>query len=311
MQFALLDRHSHPQEMDAPAALQAHVRARAPEHDDGPFTCRPAGVAQSGKRSGVARVRRGGHQHEMSRQPPERRHRRAPIERDGGVRLVHDHQVPGDRGEAPEHLGSLGEVERDDHNRTCRPRIHVGRQRDDAPPDRRQIHDRRVYAEAVRQLGRPLVAQAGRDQHEGVPKPAARLQFGYHQSGLDRLAEAHLVGEQDAGSQSIGDGHRRLELPGEEVDRGRAGRAQRSGRRPSDHEPGEPRRPAPPRRVGHCLRCDDRERSIEGGQKGAHEAPVRDSAANETQRGAAVERPERAHAPVVAAKANEASGDRR
>ena len=64
----------------------------------------------------------------------------------------------------------------------------------------------------------PLFAQAWRREHEHALDRATREEFGDDEAGLDRLAEADGVGEEDAGAEPAQDRHRRFELVRKEID---------------------------------------------------------------------------------------------
>jgi hypothetical protein len=92
------------------------------------------------------------------------------------------------------------------------------------------VHASRLNRKAGRELPQPLLTQAGRSQHEHALDRPPRAQLGRDEAGLDRLAQADLVREEDASAEAPKDGERRLELVWKEIDPRRPRGAQRSRR---------------------------------------------------------------------------------
>jgi hypothetical protein len=91
--------------------------------------------------------------------------------------FVDDDEIPGAGGDGRQDLRPLHEVDRRDGNRERRPEVQADRQRGGPLAGVAPIDDGRVDAEALRELAGPLVAEAGRDEHERARHRAARLQF--------------------------------------------------------------------------------------------------------------------------------------
>ncbi len=91
------------------------------------------------------------------------------------------------------------------------PRTDARRQRRDAIGDRRLVEHGCGDAESIAQFARPRVAKAGRADDQRVFDPSALDQFRQDQPGLDGLAEADGVGEQQP-RRAADHGKRRFEL---------------------------------------------------------------------------------------------------
>ena len=137
----------------------------------------------------------------VARDPPAARRRR----RRAVVRLVHEQQVEVARvlGVGREHLIQQALYPRRaqplqaDH----RPRVHRERVRLQPVaaaqfPQRGSVQDREVQAELLRHLLAPLQRQRRRAYDQHPPGPVSQQHLLDHQAGLDRLAQADIVGDQ-------------------------------------------------------------------------------------------------------------------
>ena len=214
------------QQLHAARAGHARLRARAAEHQHA-VVARVRQAPEPAERL-VARVgpgvRRGREERHAAR-PPGQAARGQPAIAPArhGVRFIDDERIPHDRLERARHFRPLDEVERDDADALELPRIRAARQPCHVARERGGVHERRVETEPMLELGDPLVAQARRRQHERATRQPARRQLRQDQARLDRLAEAHVVGQQHARREPADDGERRLELVREQIHAG-AGR---------------------------------------------------------------------------------------
>ena len=162
------------------------------------------------------------------------------------VRLVHDQQVDLARVAdlAAQHLAqqahrplALEVVDGGDQPREVPPRVDVQAPGAAQLAHQLAVHDPELQAELVAHLLAPLdLDRRGADDQHGA-RPVAQQQLVGHQPGLDRLAQAHVVGDQqvDAG-HADGAGHR-IELIGLDLDAAAEGRLQRAGVRRGDRAP--------------------------------------------------------------------------
>ena len=146
--------------------------------------------------------------------------------RRGRVCLVDDQRVPCAADDSGEHLGPLHVVCRGHHDRVRRPGIDADRQLRQALPHLTRVQHDGVERESFLELVDPLVPETGRRDDEHLVGRAARSQLGDDQPGLDRLAKADLVGDEDTRAHSPRDRQSRLELVREQCDVSRPGRAQ-------------------------------------------------------------------------------------
>ena len=125
------------------------------------------------------------------------------------VRLVHNHEVVVDRHEPAALRGLAHERERGHHQGVVVPRAVPGaaRGRDGGR------HGRQT--ELRRQLVHPLADERGRCQDQRLAYQTAQPVLLQRQAGFDRLAQPHLVGQQDAASEVAQDPPHRLELVAE------------------------------------------------------------------------------------------------
>ena len=131
------------------------------------------------------------------------------------MRLIKDNQVPGEGFERSHDLWPLYEIDRSDDNRPDGPRVHPRRQVRRGVCDASSIEHVHFEAETASQLIAPLVAEGRRRNHQCPRIRSAFENLGDHQTGLDGLAQAHRVGDEEAAAAPR-QGHRGLELKGEE-----------------------------------------------------------------------------------------------
>ncbi len=140
--------------------------------------------------------------------------------------LVDNQQVPQLCGEPAQHLGLLEEIDRRNDDRLDDPRIHVERQRLGERRERCRVQDRCANLESMPQLLGPLLPKPrGRDD-ERVLAPAALVQLREHEAGLNGLAEADLVGQEQSRGVPANQRQGRLELKRKDVYRGAERRPQ-------------------------------------------------------------------------------------
>jgi len=125
----------------------------------------------------------------------------ATARRGGVVRLVQDQQRP--RAEILQHVAQPRDIGflaqqpvRQDEARSRRPGVRAI----PAPPPQflqmAGIDDLEGEAELALQLVAPLAGHRGRSDDHGIVDPAAQQQLAQDQPGLDRLAQPHIVGDQ-------------------------------------------------------------------------------------------------------------------
>ena len=92
--------------------------------------------------------------------------------------------------------------------------------------------DLEVEVEDLVQFPVPVVHQPGRDDHQRTLQFAPAGQFSQDERRLDRLAQADLIGDQEAAGRGRGDPVRQHDLMGQQVDSAdvRAAAFSRSGR---------------------------------------------------------------------------------
>ena len=115
---------------------------------------------------------------------------------DAGVGLVDDQQV---RAAVPELLaepGALDEVGRDDDVRVPVEQGLALEQASFQPADGAGQHQLGVDAELAGEFPLPLLGERGTAQHGQAGRVALLQQLGSDQAGLDGLADAHVVGDQ-------------------------------------------------------------------------------------------------------------------
>src|SRR5262249_27142245 len=139
-------------------------------------------------------------------------------------------------------------------------------------------------------------------------RDAASAQFRENQAGLNRLAEADFVGEEDPGGEPSHDRERRLELMRQDVNRRATAGHDRSPRRIVRDQRGER---APPQRASDRLQAARPRRSLDGVERRQHTATlpgVVNAGAVERDELAVVERTAIDDAPAGAAHVDEGAG---
>ena len=220
-------------DVDAPSRAGADVVTRAAEDEQRRLVVRVdrPEPAQRLERPAIAAVRRGRQQEDIRGARRERVDGRPAIGVAGhAVRFVDDDDVPWAGGDGGQHLGPLDVVHRRNRRRQRRPRVDPNRQRRRQPPEHTPVDCRRGDGEALRQLVRPLLAQARRREDQDACDRAARQKLGDDQAGLNRFAEADFVREQQPRSAPADDGQRGLELMRHQLDARDTGGAQRAWR---------------------------------------------------------------------------------
>ena len=137
------------------------------------------------------------------------------------------------------------------------------------------VDARCLDCKAIRELLQPLIAQAGRSEHEHARDHATHEQLGRDQASLDRLAEAHLVGEQDPRTEPAKNRHRRLQLMREEIDLRRSRSSQRSGRAVTRDQGAAGAAPGDRAHDPRPRRASDRLDSVKGNEDAALETHLR------------------------------------
>ena len=189
------------------AARPAVVRRRR-EHDER--------VGAAGEQPGEAAAQRG---------PPVRGPRRAAGAPVGDVvRLVDDDDVPVRLLQVRAVLGVLLQgVDGDDRLVVVVERVVAGRDATPHPLDADRVEPHEGDREAVPELLLELREHAPDGQHQDAPPPPAGDQLGGQDARLERLAEPHRVGDQDALPRLAQRLAGRLELVGGRVHRGPVG----------------------------------------------------------------------------------------
>ena len=147
-------------------------------------------------------------------------HRTAGALRRQVVRFVEHHQVPARRGKQAPHPGApLQGIDAGDEPVVPgeRVRLAVGDVALAAEHLELQVED-------LVEFPVPVVDQPGRHHHQGAAQLAAAGQLAQHQRDLDRLAQAHFVGDQVAPRRGGGDPVGQDDLMREQVDRRRGQR---------------------------------------------------------------------------------------
>jgi hypothetical protein len=184
--------------MPSPSRI-ADILTRATKHQ-GRWIA--AGLAEGRHRRegcGVARVRRRGDRDHPPGTNRDRRQRRVAVRRGrGGVRLVHDQEIPDVPTERRSDVGALQEVHRAEIDIRRRPRAHASGKIGDPASQPPAVDGERPDVEPGGQLVAPLPAKAGRHRDEDPRRVLARQQIGGDPAGLDRLAQTDFVGEEHA-----------------------------------------------------------------------------------------------------------------
>ena len=130
------------------------------------------------------------------------------------VRFVDHHDVPRPEGQGVDDVALLQVVDRSDPHAG-----RIRRSKSTACVEPRQQRFDRLSAdtEPRQQFLGPLGLQAGRDDDERLEGGATGVQVCEHETGLDRLAETHLVGDEQA-AMAGQHGKQRFELVGPDVD---------------------------------------------------------------------------------------------
>ena len=216
-----------PVQMNAPSAGDAGLLACSPEHDERVVLVQRADAAQRQKRPRVTAVRRRGQQQHQARARREGVRGGAALAVAGReVRLVDDHGIPAEVLHAAPHVGALGEVERRHVYARSGPGVGTGRQDRPERAEPAGVRHRGVEPEAGREFDAPLIAEPRRRQHERAVEHRALAKFGQHEARLDRLAEAHRIGEQHSPRAVADEGERGLELMRQEICVGAGGSGQ-------------------------------------------------------------------------------------
>ena len=145
------------------------------------------------------------------------------------VRLVHDHELRTLEGEVLGAAGRLDEVGGD--HRAGMPledRDPEGQIAFEALDGARQ-HELRFEVELLRQLPLPLLRQVRRAEHRDPADLAAIEQLARDEARLDGLADAHVVGDEQAHRVEPEGHHQRHELVGPGLDGDAAEAAERAG----------------------------------------------------------------------------------
>jgi hypothetical protein len=98
-----------------------------------------------------------------------------------------------------------------------------------AAGDELAAHHLEAQAEAAHHLVAPLQADRGRADDQDEAGLLAQDQLLQDQAGLDRLAEADVVGDEEVGARQLERLHQRRELVGHQLDAGAKGRLEAVG----------------------------------------------------------------------------------
>ena len=151
------------------------------------------------------------------------------------VRLVHDQDIkaPGIGRLVGHHLPetahrsfALEEIHRGDQPGEVRPGVGVDAAAAPELAHQLAVHDAELQPELVAHLVAPVRLQAGRADHQHGARPVAHDQLLNHQPGLNRLAQAHVVGDQQADPGHLHRTDERIELVILDVDPAAEGRLQ-------------------------------------------------------------------------------------
>ncbi len=155
------------------------------------------------------------------------------------VGLVEDHQVPRRRLQDPAHPGgALQGVDAGDQAVVAGEGVRAPVGHVALGPE-----DLEVQVEDLVQLALPVVDQARGDHHQGPAHLAPAGQLAQDQGGLDGLAQAHLVGHQEAPGAGLGHVVGQHHLVGQQV---HPGRGQGGGVLDQGQAPGLQGKPGPP-----------------------------------------------------------------
>ena len=130
------------------------------------------------------------------------------------VRFVDYDEVPRDFFQRTQHLGTLDEVEGRDVDPRQAPRVDVGWQFPRGRGEPPRVGDGCREREALVQLLAPLVPQAGGREDDGAKVVAVLRELREEQPGLYRLAQAHVICDQEPRAGVAAHRERRFELKG-------------------------------------------------------------------------------------------------
>jgi hypothetical protein len=228
-----IGREADGQKMRPPVSRQVSRLARPPEEKDPLLVVECAEVAQRLVAGVVPRVRRGRELDDVAGARGDHPQRFVSLGSSSGLmRLVDNQQVPQLRGKPSGDFGLLQKIDRGDGDRLHAPGIYVERNRVGQRGERSRVDDGSADAESTLQLVGPLPSQPRRRDDECAIARPALLKLREHESGLDRLAKAHFVGQQETRRVTTRERQGRLQLEWQDVDR----RARR-GAQPSEHPP--------------------------------------------------------------------------
>ena len=156
---------------------------------------------------------------------------RAPVgSRCYDVRFVDDDGVPGDVLERPQHFRSLHEIVRGDVDPGKRPGVHVRGPFRGHRSQPRGVGQECRQPEARGELGEPLTAQAGGCDDDGAARLVAVRELEQQQAGLNRLAQADAIRDEETRDAVAEHRERRFELIRQEANRCPRGGVERSER---------------------------------------------------------------------------------
>ena len=241
------------------------VFARSPELNQQIVCSQPADRSQGVQLGGIAVGRRRGQEHDAPRsggdgmcgcQPRGKSRTR--------VRFVDYNEVPRDFLQRAQYLGTLDEVEGRNVDSREAPGVDVGWQFPRGRGEPPRIGDGCGEREALVQLLAPLVPQAGGREDDGAKVVAVLRELGEEQPRLDRLAQPHVICDQQPRAGVAAHGERRFELKRQEIDaraRGSRERSERTGAGRATKDISHPTLLADdPRRLREIRRLDPIER---------------------------------------------------
>ena len=235
----------------------------------------------------VAAVRRGRQQDEVprgvARQAPQQLVALVPAAAGRGarVRLVHDHEVGTRLEEVVAPLARLDVVEADDRVRVHREEARARRNAAFQAPRAAGGDRGGAEMEADLQFGDPLVHEMRRAEHDAAVDVAAVEQLAGDEQRLDRLADPHVVGDEQAHGVELQRHEQRHELVGARArplsvrssGRGRRPAAARAAARRAAAGPSRARRAAGRPAGGTGLRGSARSRAADGSASGPRPSP--------------------------------------